>query len=64
MKASVAFQLKLKCEFHLGDAVRDWKRMDAVLVVTTNELRRCNLRGARCLIWIMPARIARACGPL
>jgi pilus assembly protein CpaE len=28
MNGSVAFQLKLKCEFHLGDALRDWKRMD------------------------------------
>ena len=28
MNASVAFMLKLKSEFHLGDAVRDWKRMD------------------------------------
>jgi len=26
--ASAAFQLKLKAEFHLGDVVRDWKRMD------------------------------------
>lgn len=28
MNGSVAFQLKLKCEFHLGDALHDWKRMD------------------------------------
>ena len=28
MNGSVAFQLKLKSEFHLGDALRDWKRMD------------------------------------
>jgi pilus assembly protein CpaE len=28
MNGSVAFQLKLKCEFHLGDALRDWRRMD------------------------------------
>jgi pilus assembly protein CpaE len=28
MSGSVAFQLKLKSEFHLGDALRDWKRMD------------------------------------
>jgi pilus assembly protein CpaE len=28
MNASVAFHLKLKSEFHLGDALRDWKRMD------------------------------------
>jgi len=28
MNGSVAFQLKLKCEFHLDDALRDWKRMD------------------------------------
>jgi pilus assembly protein CpaE len=28
MNGSAAFQLKLKCEFHLGDALRDWKRMD------------------------------------
>jgi pilus assembly protein CpaE len=26
--ASVGFMLKLKSEFHLGDVVRDWKRMD------------------------------------
>ncbi|HEV2445538.1 MAG TPA: P-loop NTPase [Candidatus Sulfopaludibacter sp.] len=26
--ASIAFLLKLKPEFHLGDVVRDWKRMD------------------------------------
>ena len=26
--ASVAFLLKLKSDFHLGDAVRDWSRMD------------------------------------
>jgi pilus assembly protein CpaE len=25
---SIAFQLKLKAEFHLGDVLRDWKRMD------------------------------------
>ena len=28
MNGSVAFQLKLKSEFHLGDALRDWHRMD------------------------------------
>ena len=28
MNGSVAFMLKLKGEFHLGDALRDWKRMD------------------------------------
>ena len=28
MNASIAFQLKLKSEFHLGDALRDWHRMD------------------------------------
>jgi pilus assembly protein CpaE len=28
MNSSVAFLLKLKSEFHLGDALRDWKRMD------------------------------------
>jgi len=28
MNGSVAFQLKIKSEFHLGDAIRDWKRMD------------------------------------
>jgi pilus assembly protein CpaE len=28
MTASIAFMLKLKSEFHLGDALRDWKRMD------------------------------------
>jgi pilus assembly protein CpaE len=28
MSGSVAFLLKLKSEFHLGDALRDWKRMD------------------------------------
>ena len=28
MNGSVAFQLKIKSEFHLGDALRDWKRMD------------------------------------
>lgn len=26
--ASIGFMLKLKSEFHLGDVVRDWKRMD------------------------------------
>ncbi len=29
--ASIAFMLKLKSEFHLGDLVRDWKRMDGDL---------------------------------
>ena len=28
MNGSVAFMLKLKSEFHLGDALRDWQRMD------------------------------------
>jgi pilus assembly protein CpaE len=28
MSGSVAFLLKLKSEFHLGDALRDWQRMD------------------------------------
>jgi Flp pilus assembly CpaE family ATPase len=28
LSAGAAFQLKLKPEFHLGDALRDWKRMD------------------------------------
>ena len=28
LAASAAFLLKLKPEFHLGDMVRDWKRMD------------------------------------
>ena len=31
LTASVAFQLKLKSDFHLGDALRDLKRMDADL---------------------------------
>src|ERR1043165_7845202 len=28
MNGSIAFLLKLKSEFHLGDALRDWQRMD------------------------------------
>jgi len=28
LAASVAFLLKLKAEYHLGDVLRDWKRMD------------------------------------
>lgn len=28
MAASIGFMLKLKSEFHLGDVLRDWKRMD------------------------------------
>ncbi len=28
LNASIAFLLKLKPEFHLGDVLRDWKRMD------------------------------------
>ena len=28
LESSVSFYLKLKSSFHLGDAVRDWKRMD------------------------------------
>jgi pilus assembly protein CpaE len=28
LAASVGFMLKLKAEFHLGDVLRDWKRMD------------------------------------
>ena len=28
LSASIAFLLKLKPEFHMGDVVRDWKRMD------------------------------------
>ncbi len=28
MAGSIGFMLKLKSEFHLGDVVRDWKRMD------------------------------------
>jgi pilus assembly protein CpaE len=28
MAGSIGFMLKLKSEFHLGDIVRDWKRMD------------------------------------
>jgi pilus assembly protein CpaE len=28
LESSIAFLLKLKSGFHLGDAVRDWKRMD------------------------------------
>ena len=28
LSASASFQLKLKPEFHLGDLLRDWKRMD------------------------------------
>jgi pilus assembly protein CpaE len=31
LAASAAFQLKLKPEFHLGDMLRDWKRMDGDL---------------------------------
>lgn len=40
MTGSVAFLLKLKSDFHLGDAARDWQRMDpdlwARLVVASN----------------------------
>jgi pilus assembly protein CpaE len=28
LAASIGFMLKLKAEFHLGDVLRDWKRMD------------------------------------
>ena len=28
LTASIGFMLKLKSEFHLGDVLRDWKRMD------------------------------------
>jgi pilus assembly protein CpaE len=28
LAASIGFMLKLKSEFHLGDVIRDWKRMD------------------------------------
>jgi len=31
LAASASFQLKLKPEFHLGDVIRDWKRMDGDL---------------------------------
>jgi pilus assembly protein CpaE len=42
MNGSIAFQFKLKSEYHLGDALRDWKRMDndlwARLVVSTTGI--------------------------